>query len=92
MPPRRQNQHQLQRCPLHHRLWTGDQLRHLRLRHRQHQPPLRQPTLPLGAYITNVKDIDLLNDQFSIELLLWTIWQGDPDQNPSDQLRILNGL
>ena len=40
-------------------------------------PPLRQPTLPplqLGAYITNVNDIDLLNDQFSIELLLWTIW------------------
>ena len=58
-------------------------------------PPLRQPTLPplqLGAYITNVNDIDLLNDQFSIELLLWTIWQGDPDQNPSDQLRILNGV
>ena len=38
MPPRRQNQHQLQRSPLHHRLWTGDQLRHLRLRHRsQHE-------------------------------------------------------
>jgi len=58
-------------------------------------PPLGQPTLPplqLGAYITNVNDIDLLNDQFSIELLLWTIWQGDPDQNPSDQLRILNGV
>ena len=32
-------------------------------------PPLRQPTLPslqLGAYITNVNDIDLLNDQFAI--------------------------
>ena len=56
---------------------------------------LSAPTLPplqLGAYITNVNDIDLLNDQFSIELLLWTIWQGDPDQNPSDQLRILNGI
>ena len=53
-------------------------------------PTLRP--LQLGAYITNVNDIDLLNDQFSIELLLWTIWQGDPDQNPSDQLRILNGI
>ena len=50
------------------------------------------PALQLGAYITNVNDIDLLNDQFSIELLLWTIWQGDPEQNPSDQLRILNGI
>ena len=54
-----------------------------------------QPTLPglrVGAYITNFSDINLLDDEFSIELLLWTLWKGDPDLNPSDQLRILNGI
>ena len=50
------------------------------------------PALRLGAYITNVSDLALLDDEFSIELLLWTLWQGDPDSNPSDQLRILNGI
>ena len=51
-----------------------------------------QPALRVGSYITNFSNIDLLDDQFSIELLLWTLWQGDPDRNPSDQLRILNGI
>jgi len=50
------------------------------------------PALQVGAYITNVSDLDLLDDQFSIELLLWTLWPGDPDSDPSDQLRILNGI
>lgn len=50
------------------------------------------PALQVGGYITNVSSIDLLDDQFSIELLLWTTWQGEPDQDPSDQLRILNGI
>ena len=50
------------------------------------------PALRVGAYITNLSDINLLDDEFSIELLLWTLWQGDPDTNPSDQLRILNGI
>ena len=48
--------------------------------------------LQVGAYITNISDIDLMDDQFSIELLLWTVWHGEPDQNPSDQLRVLNGI
>ena len=46
----------------------------------------------MGAYITNISDIDLMDDQFSIELLLWTVWHGELDQNPSDQLRVLNGI
>ena len=50
------------------------------------------PALRVGAYITNFSDINLLEDEFSIELLLWTLWQGDPEMNPSDQLRILNGI
>ena len=25
-------------------------------------------------------------------MLLWTLWHGEPDQNPSDQLRVLNGI
>ena len=57
------------------------------------QPSLaEEPLLQVGAYITNISEIDLREDQFSIELLLWTLWHGDPDQNPSDQLRILNGV
>ena len=43
------------------------------------------PALRVGAYVTNVSDIDLLDDRFSIELWLWTLWQGDPDLDPSDQ-------
>ena len=54
--------------------------------------PAEEPRLQVGAYITNISEIDLREDQFSIELLLWTLWHGDPDQNPSDQLRVLNGI
>ena len=54
--------------------------------------PAEEPLLQVGAYITNISEIDLREDQFSIELLLWSLWHGDPDQNPSDQLRVLNGI
>ena len=27
--------------------------------------------------VTNISDIDLLQDQFSVEMLLWTTWAGD---------------
>ena len=50
------------------------------------------PTLRVGAYITNINNIDLLQDQFSVEMLLWTTWAGDPQADPSDQLMILNGI
>ena len=40
----------------------------------------------------NISDIDLLQDQFSVEMLLWTTWAGDPQADPSDQLMILNGI
>ena len=46
----------------------------------------------IGAYITNINNIDLLEDQFSVEMLLWTTWAGDPQADPSDQLMILNGI
>ena len=36
------------------------------------------PPLRIGAYITNINNIDLLEDQFSVEMLLWTTWAGDP--------------
>ena len=48
--------------------------------------PAAEPLLQVGAHITKVSHIDLMDDQFSIELLLWTIWHGETDQNPSDQL------
>ena len=48
-----------------------------------------RPELNVGVYVTN---IDLLDDQFSIEMLLWTEWAGDPAANPSDDLMVLNGI
>ena len=46
--------------------------------------------LNVGVYVTNINNIDLLDDQFSIEMLLWTEWAGDPANNPSDDLMVLN--
>ena len=49
-----------------------------------HGPPHR---LVIGsstsrrAYVTN--RYDLLQDQFSVEMLLWTTWAGDPQADPS---------
>ena len=34
----------------------------------------------------------LLQDQFSVEILLWTEWAGDAQSDPSDNLMILNGI
>ena len=50
------------------------------------------PALRVGAYITNISNIDLLDDQFSVEMLLWTEWGGDPENDPSNNLMILNGI
>ena len=50
------------------------------------------PLLQVGGYVTNVSDINLLENQFSIELLIWTLWQGEPERNPSEQLRVLKGI
>ena len=44
------------------------------------------PPLRIGAYITNINNIDLLQDQFSVEMLLWTEWAGDVQSDPSDNL------
>lgn len=48
--------------------------------------------LQLGAYITNISDIDLLEDRFSIEMLIWSLWNSDLDSDPSDSLVVLNGI
>ena len=61
----------------------------------QQQGDVRPPQLPelrVGAYITNISSIDLIDDRFSVEMLLWTEWEGDPTLDPSDDLRILNGI
>jgi hypothetical protein len=50
------------------------------------------PPLRICAHVSNISDIDLLQDQFSVEILLWTTWAGDPQADPSDQLMILNGI
>ena len=41
-----------------------------------------QSRLKVGAYVTNISDFDLLDDQFSIELLLWTLWDGAAEPIP----------
>lgn len=48
--------------------------------------------LQVGGYVTNLSDLDLLENRYSIELLLWTLWAGDPELNPSDTLSIVNGI
>jgi len=48
--------------------------------------------MELGTYITNISDIDLLEDRFSIEMLVWSLWSGDPALDPSKNLIVLNGL
>lgn len=48
--------------------------------------------LEVGGYVTNLSDLDLLENRYSIELLLWTLWPGDPELNPSDTLSVLNGI
>lgn len=48
--------------------------------------------LQVGAYITNISDIDLLEDRFSIEMLVWSLWNGDQASDPSDSLVVLNGI
>ena len=61
----------------------------------QQQGDVRPPQLPelrVGVYITNISSIDLIDDRFSVEMLLWTEWEGDPPLDPSDDLRILNGI
>ena len=44
----------------------------------QQQGDVRPPQLPelrVGAYITNISSIDLIDDRFSVEMLLWTEWK-----------------
>ena len=48
--------------------------------------------LQVGAYVTNLSDLDLLENRFSVQLFLWSIWSGPADQNPSDSLTVLNGI
>ena len=48
------------------------------------------PELNVGAYVIN--NIDLIDDQFTIEMLLWMEWSGDPADNLSDELMVLNGI
>ena len=56
------------------------------------RPVVAPDQLKLGAYLTNLSDLDLLEDRFSAELLLWSIWSGPPEANPSDDLVLLNGI
>ena len=48
--------------------------------------------LQVGGYVTNLSDLDLLENRYSIEFFLWSIWSGSPELNPSDSLAILNGI
>ena len=48
--------------------------------------------LQVGGYVTNLSDIDLLENRYSIQFFLWSIWSGSPELNPSDSLEVLNGI
>ena len=48
--------------------------------------------LQVGAYVTNLSDLDLLENRYSVQLFLWSIWSGPFEQNPSDSLTVLNGI
>ena len=48
--------------------------------------------LQVGGYVTNLSDIDLLENRYSIQFFLWSIWSGPPELNPSDSLEVLNGI
>ncbi len=54
--------------------------------------PASPGVLQIGAYVTNISDIDLLEDRFSIEMLIWSLWNGDQASDPSDSLIVLNGI
>ena len=48
--------------------------------------------LRVGGYVTNLSDLDLIENRYSIEFFLWSIWSGPPELNPSDSLTVLNGI
>lgn len=54
--------------------------------------PQSKDQLKLGAYLTNLSNLDILENNFSAEFLLWSIWNGLPEDNPSDDLVLLNGI
>ena len=52
--------------------------------------PLAPGVLQLGAYVTVIDEINLLENQFGAEFFLWTRWSGSAETNPSGRLTVLN--
>jgi hypothetical protein len=52
--------------------------------------PLAPGVLQLGAYVTVIDDINLLENHFGAEFFLWSRWSGSAATNPSDRLTVLN--
>ncbi len=45
----------------------------------------------IGAYINDVKDVDLASNSYSIDMYLWLRWN-DPDIDPSQSIQALNPM
>jgi hypothetical protein len=54
--------------------------------------PLRAGSLEVGAYVLSINDIDLHNNSFNAEFYLFTRWDTRAGDNPSDHVRLLNGI
>lgn len=52
--------------------------------------PLGPGVLQLGAYVTVIDGINILDNNFGAEFFLWTRWAGSDETNPSDRLTVLN--
>jgi hypothetical protein len=53
---------------------------------------VQKDILIIGGYIENISNIDLNDDTFEAELLIWTIWNEGGKQNPSSKLNVLNSV
>ena len=54
--------------------------------------PPAADTLRVGTHLRSLDTKDLENNSFDAHLMMWTLWSGDPADNPSDNLTILNDV
>lgn len=45
----------------------------------------------VGTYVDNLRNIDIKNSEYRVNLLIWFDWEGDPDLDPASHFRIYKG-